>query len=154
MLIIMMSFSYTDFACWIGEKQLSYSDTPRARVSQDIRVSFLYLSFGYTEAIPDVILYPNKDARARSVWLQLGTAHIQSFTQTRQVSVAMGRRFFRFGSVSMLRARQPPTRFVWIRLGTGPAAWRLRADITMSEHLSSFWLSFREEILLLSSGWF
>ena len=46
----------------------------------------------YTEIIPDVIHCPNKDARARSDRLQLGTAHIQSFTvtQTRQVSVVMG----------------------------------------------------------------
>ena len=44
----------------------------------------------YTEIMPDVIHCPNKDARARSARLQLGTAHIQSFTQTRQVSVVMG----------------------------------------------------------------
>ena len=44
----------------------------------------------YTEIIPDVTHCPNKDARARSARLQLGTAHIQSSTQTRQVSVVMG----------------------------------------------------------------
>ena len=43
-----------------------------------------------TDAVPHVTLRPNKDARARSDRLQLGTAHIQSFTQTRQVSVVMG----------------------------------------------------------------
>ena len=36
------------------------------------------------------MLRPNEDARARSDRLQLGTAHIQSSTQTRQVSVVMG----------------------------------------------------------------
>ena len=41
----------------------------------------------YKEIIPDVIHCPNKDVRARSDRLQLGTAHIQSFTQTYQVSV-------------------------------------------------------------------
>ena len=43
----------------------------------------------YTEIIPDVIHCPN-NARARSDRLQLGTAHIQSFTQTRKVSVVIG----------------------------------------------------------------
>ena len=49
---------------------------------------FSYTS--YTEVIADVIHCPNKDVRARSDRLQLGTAYIQSFTQTRQVSVVMG----------------------------------------------------------------
>ena len=44
----------------------------------------------YTETTAGVIICANKDARARSDRLQLGTAHIQSFTQTRQVSVVMG----------------------------------------------------------------
>ena len=51
---------------------------------------FLCRSNDCTEIIPDVIHCPNKDARARSDRLQLGTAHIQSFTLTRQVSVVMG----------------------------------------------------------------
>ena len=50
----------------------------------------VFVSNDYTEAIPDIMLRPNKDARASSNRLQLGTAHIQSFTQTRQVSVVMG----------------------------------------------------------------
>ena len=76
--VLVRSFSYIPhsdhsedalkhFACWIGKN------------SKD-----------YTEIIPDVIHCPNKDARARSDRLQLGTAHIQSFTQTRQVSGVMG----------------------------------------------------------------
>ena len=60
-----------------------------------IYVFLLYCSSNdYTEIIPDVIHCPNKDARARSARLQLGTAHIQSFTQTRQVSVVMGMTWF------------------------------------------------------------
>ena len=62
-----------------------------------IYVFLLYCSSNdYTEIIPDVIHCPNKDARARSDRLQLGTAHIQSFTvtQTRQVSVVMGMTWF------------------------------------------------------------
>ena len=65
------------------------------------------------------ILYPNKDARAKSVRLQLGTPHIQRSTKTRQVSVVMGMtRFWLLSALSMLRAQQPPTRLVWLRLGT------------------------------------
>ena len=55
--------------------------------------------FSYTphaDNSEDVMLRPNKDARARSDRLQLGTAHIQSFTQTRQVSVVIG--MTRFGA--------------------------------------------------------
>ena len=58
--------------------------------------SLYYICNDYTEAITDIMLRPNKDARARSDRLQLGTAHIQSFTQTRQVSVVMG--MTRFGA--------------------------------------------------------
>ena len=63
---------------------------------------------------------PNKDARARrSVRLQLGTPQIQRSTETRQVSVVMGMtRFWLLSALSMLRAQQPPTRLVWLRLGT------------------------------------
>ena len=73
--------------------------------------------------MPDVIHCPNKDARAMPDRLQLGTAHIQSFTQTRQVSVVMGMTRFwaAIGSERVqrvLRAQQPPTRLVWLRLGT------------------------------------
>ena len=50
----------------------------------------------YTETTAGVIICANKDARARSDRLQLGTAHIQSFTQTRQMSVVMG--MTRFGA--------------------------------------------------------
>ena len=60
-------------------------------VSYTPHAFLLYCSSNdYIEIIPDVIHCPNKDARARSDRLQLGTAHIQSFTQTKQVSVVMG----------------------------------------------------------------
>ena len=66
--------------------------TPHASFSE---VFLLHCSSNNdTEIIPDVIHYPNKDARARSAKLQLGTAHIQSFTQTRQVSVVTGMTWF------------------------------------------------------------
>ena len=83
---IVMRFSYTSHA---GLANIfSYSDTCWI---QPGRVLLLYCSCNdYTEAIPDIILRPNKDVRARSDRLQLGTAHIQSFTQTRQMSVVMG----------------------------------------------------------------
>ena len=54
----------------------------------------LILLYDYTDIFLDVIHCPNKDSRARSDRLQLGTAHIQSFTQTRQVSVVMGMTLF------------------------------------------------------------
>ena len=46
--------------------------------------------FSYTPhaSFSEVFLLPH--AKARSDRLQLGTAHIQSFTQTRLVSVVMG----------------------------------------------------------------
>ena len=75
------------------ESSLTLRCTPRALVFVCcLDYSFLLYcsSNDYTEIIPDVIHCPNKDARARSARLQLGTAHIQSFTQTRQVSVVMG----------------------------------------------------------------
>ena len=81
MLVILSSFPLTLHAELV--RILSNSCTPRAGVSQD-------MPFSYTETNPGAILCPNKDARARSDRLQLGTAHIQSFTQTRQVSVVMG----------------------------------------------------------------
>ena len=59
-------------------------------------LSLSYCSCNYTDITPHVIHCPNKDARARSDRLQLGTAHIQSFTQSRQVSVVMG--MTRFGA--------------------------------------------------------
>ena len=71
-----------------------FSYTPHASFSE---MFLLHCSSNDdTEIIPDVIHCPNKDARARSDRLQLGTAHIQSFTQTRQVSVVMG--MTRFGA--------------------------------------------------------
>ena len=77
------------FACWIGENLLLHWG---AHLVLELGHAFLIYcsSNDYTEIIPDVIHCPNKDARARSDRLQLGTAHIQSFTQTRQVSVVMG----------------------------------------------------------------
>ena len=75
----------------------------------------------YTETLPDISFCPNKDARARSVGLQLGTAHIQCSTETRQVSVVMGRtRYWLLSALIILRARKPPTRLVWFRLDTDP----------------------------------
>ena len=69
----------------------------------------------YTERLPPVILRPNKDARARSVRLQLGTAHIQRSAETigkcRLSWVGLGSGYFRL-SDSMLRTQQPPTRLV------------------------------------------
>ena len=60
-----------------------------AGVSQDMPFSYtVFVSTDYIEAIPDIMLKPNKDARSDR--LQLGAALIQSFTQTRQVSVVMG----------------------------------------------------------------
>ena len=92
MLIIAMSFSYTSHA---GLANIfSYSDTCWI---QPGHVLLLYcVCNDLAETIQDVTLRPNKDARARSDRLQLGTAHIQSFTQTRQVSVVMG--MTRFGA--------------------------------------------------------
>ena len=100
MLVLVRSFSYiphTDhsedvlkhFACWFGENLLLHRG---AHLVLELGHAFLLYcnSNDYTEIIPDVIHCPNKDARARSDRLQLGTAHIQSFTQTRQVSVVMG----------------------------------------------------------------
>ena len=59
-------------------------------------ISLSYCSCKYTDMTQHVIHCPNKDARARSDRLQLGTAHIQSFTQSRQMSVVMG--MTRFGA--------------------------------------------------------
>ena len=107
----------------------------------------------YTQTIPDAILCPNKDARARSVRLQLGTAHIQRSTETRQVSVVMGRtRFWLLSALSMLRAQQPPTRLVWLRLGTDPPDG---SELTWPRPyicLFTLIVLFREEFLLHSSG--
>ena len=78
-----------NFARWIGDKFLLqlYSSC----WIQPEHAFLLYcICNDYTETSPGVILCPNKDARSRSARLQLGTAHIQSFTQTRQVSVVMG----------------------------------------------------------------
>ena len=58
---------------------------------------------------------PQGDERSRSVRLQLDTAHIQRSTETRQVSAVMGRTWFL--TLSTLRARQPPTHLVQLRLG-------------------------------------
>ena len=54
------------------------------------RASFSEVFLLHSRNNPNVIHCPNKDARAKSARLQLGTAHIQSFTQTRKVSVVMG----------------------------------------------------------------
>ena len=68
-------------------------------------LSLSYCSCKYTHMIPHVIHCPKKDARARSDRLQLATAHIQSFTQTRQVSVVTGRtRFWLLSSLSECNA--------------------------------------------------
>ena len=105
MLVPVRCFSYTPHADHSEEfltpslsllSQREFSLSPRAR---DVtgHTFFLYCSCNDdTDAIPDVSLRPNKDARARSDRLQLGTAHIQSFTQTRQMSVVMG--MTRFGA--------------------------------------------------------
>ena len=91
MLVLVRSFSYiphTDhsedvlkhFARWFGENLLLHRG---AHLVLELGHAFLLYcnSNDYTEIIPDVIHCPNKDARARSDRLQLGTAHIQSFTQ-------------------------------------------------------------------------
>ena len=73
-----------------------FSYTPHASFSEESLTLLMVVPvrcFSYTphaDNSEDVMLRPNKDARARSDRLQLGTAHIQSFTQTRQVSVVMG----------------------------------------------------------------
>ncbi len=89
MLVLVRSFPCTPDDNF-SEEFLFYSDS--AHLMLDLGHAFLLYcsSNDYTEIIPDVIHCPNKDARARSDRLQLGTAHIQSFTQTRQVSVVMG----------------------------------------------------------------
>ena len=75
-----------------------FSYTPHVILESKLGHAFLLYcnSTDYTEIIPYVIHCPNKDVRARSDRLQLGTAHIQSFTQTRQMSVVMG--MTRFGA--------------------------------------------------------
>ena len=80
---------FKHIACWFGENLLVQVHT--SCWSYLGHVFLLYCNCNdYTEIIPDVIHCRNKDARAGSDRLQLGTAHIQSFTQTRQVSVVMG----------------------------------------------------------------
>ena len=102
MVVPVRCFSYTPHADHSEQFQSHTATSPAgsARISslifsswwiQTRRTFFLYYNYNDdTDAIPDVMLIPNKDARARSDRLQLGTAHIQSFTQTRQVSVVMG----------------------------------------------------------------
>ena len=91
MMIIVRGFAYTSLA---GSARIFSFSSCRLQTGHAF---FLYYSCNdYTEAITDIMLRPNKDARARSDRLQLGTAHIQSFTQTRQVSVVMG--MTRFGT--------------------------------------------------------
>ena len=88
----MKSFPYTPHASsgkvFLLHSFLFLSYSVRARFRQDI--CFSYNCNDDTDSIPNVMLRPNKDARARSDRLQLGTAHIQSFTQTRQMSVVIG----------------------------------------------------------------
>ena len=100
MLVLVRSLSYCPhadyredvfkhFVCWIGKNRLLQWG---AHLVLELGYALLLYcsSNGYIEIIPDVIHCPNKDARARSDRLQLDTARIQSFTQTRQASVVMG----------------------------------------------------------------
>ena len=100
MLIIVRSFSYTSLA---GSAIIFSFSSCHIQTGHTF---FLYCSCNAdTDAIPDVMLRPNKDARARSDRLQLGTAHIQSSTQTRQVSVVMGMtRFWLLSALSECNA--------------------------------------------------
>ena len=88
MLIIVRSYSNRDLIRLLDRREFSLS--PHTGFRQDIRFSYTMIVTTTQKLIPDIMLRPNKDARARSDRLQLGTAHIQSFTQTRQVSVVMG----------------------------------------------------------------
>ena len=148
-----------------------FSYTPHASFSE---MFLLHCSSNdYTEIIPDVIHCPNKDARARSDRLQLGTAHIQSFTQTRQVSVVMGMTWV-WGCYRLLASAEhaqgaAATDTPRLASSRYRLTRQLSPDMTSSVHLSFFLHSscclvrsfsytprddFSEEFLLHSSSWF
>ena len=119
----------------------------------------LYCSSNYyIEVIPDVIHCPNKDARSRSDRLQLGTTHIQSFTQTRQMSVVMGMTRF-WAAVSECSAysghsshRHASSGFVSVQTHQTAQSWH--DLIRTSVFLFTLIVLFSEEFLLHSSSWF
>ena len=93
-----------------------------------------------------IAIYPNlkvficdkrlqRDARSRFVRLQRGTAHIQRSTETRQVSVVMGRTWFSLlSALSMLTAKGTAATDTPRLASSRYRLARLRADRTLSVH--------------------
>ena len=134
-------------------------------------LSLSYCSCKYTHMTPHVIHCPNKDARARSDRLQLGTAHIQSFTQTRQVSVVTGMtRFWLLSALSECNAclrrgshRHASSGFVSVQTDPAAQSWHDLVRTSVFLFTLLYWgvsltllgsCSFSEEFLLHSSSWF
>ena len=150
MLVFVRSFSYTPHASF-------------SKASLTLLMVVPVRCFAYTlhaDHSEDVMLRPNKDARARSDRLQLGTAHIQSFTQTRQVSVVMGRTLS--GLLSALSwcaaclgrgsHRHASSGFVSVQTDSAAQSWH--DLVRTSVFLFTLIVLFSEELLLHSSSLF
>ena len=145
MLILVRSFSYRHFSCWISEKFLFLSYSVLAGFRQDMFFLY-YICNDDTDTIPDVMLRPNKDARAshrlgkcRLSWVGLGLGLLSALSVC---SACLGSGSHRHASSG----------FVSVQTDSAAQSWH--DLVRTSVFLFTLIVLFSEELLLHSSSWF